>query len=331
MRSLVLEETRRLAWHDVPDPERREEREAIVRPLAVATCDLDAAIVSGRTPYEGPFAFGHECVARVVEGPGTGALVSVPFQVSCGECEKCRRGLTGNCTAVPRLSMYGFGPFGGDWGGFLSDRVRVPFAEHMLTPLPEGVSAEAAASVSDNLADAWRTVGPQLEAEPGGEVLITSLTPSLGLYAAAIALALGAGRVVYCDRDAERLRRAEELGAEAVEGFPERLGSFPITVDVSGEHEGLALALRSTAGDGHCTVASIFFEPATPLPMLEMYTKCVTVTTGRVHARPVAPRLLELMSSGRLQPERVAGTVVAWDDAPDALADNRGKLVISRT
>jgi len=41
MRSLVLEGTRRLAWHEVPDPQRRHEREAIVRPLAVATCDLD--------------------------------------------------------------------------------------------------------------------------------------------------------------------------------------------------------------------------------------------------------------------------------------------------
>jgi hypothetical protein len=48
MRSLVLEDTRRLAWHDVPDPERRHEREAIVRPIAVATCDLDQPMIFGR-------------------------------------------------------------------------------------------------------------------------------------------------------------------------------------------------------------------------------------------------------------------------------------------
>jgi alcohol dehydrogenase len=52
--------------------------------------------------------------------------------------------------------------------------------------------------------------------------------------------------------------------------------------------------------------------------------------TGRVHARPIAPKLLELMASGALRPERVAGRVVAWDDAADALADHREKLVISR-
>ena len=35
--------------------------------------------------------------------------------------------------------MFGFGSFGGDWGGFMSDLVRVPYADHMLVPLPEGV------------------------------------------------------------------------------------------------------------------------------------------------------------------------------------------------
>ena len=40
---------------------------ALVRPLAVATCDLDAAMVSGAAPLPGPFAFGHEFVAEVAE------------------------------------------------------------------------------------------------------------------------------------------------------------------------------------------------------------------------------------------------------------------------
>ena len=48
MRSLILEDTRRLAWHDVPDPERRHEREAIVRPIAVATCDVDPEAMDPR-------------------------------------------------------------------------------------------------------------------------------------------------------------------------------------------------------------------------------------------------------------------------------------------
>ena len=332
MRQVTFIEPGRLEWWDVDEPALEGEVDALVEPVAVATCDLDTAIVAGRAPFEGPFPFGHECVARVVEGPlAAGTLVSVPFQISCGECDKCRAGATGNCQSVPRLSTYGLGQLGGvGWGGFLSDRVRVPYAEFMLSPLPEGVTPEAAASVSDNLADAWRTVGPYLDETPAAEVLVTSLAPSIGLYAAAIALAMGSERVVFCDTDPDRLRRAEVLGAEVVEGFPRRVGHYPITVCAANDHDALSLALRSTANDGNCTVATVFYEQTTPVPMLEMYTKIVTMRTGRVHAKPIAPRLFELIASGRLQPEQVAGRSVAWDDAVEALVEYPEKLLISR-
>jgi alcohol dehydrogenase len=334
MRQLTLVEPHRLEWWDVDDPERRDGRDALVRPLAVATCDLDAPIIAGRTPYEPPIAIGHECVAEVIEagdsGPARGAIVSVPFQLSCGRCERCRRGLTGNCDSVPFLSMYGFGSFGGDWGGFISDVVRVPFADHMLAPIPNGLAAEAAASVSDNVVDGWRLVAPGLERWPGGEALIAGGSPSVGLYAVQVATALGAARVVYCDVEEDRLRKAERLGAEVVEGYPERLGPFPITAMVSAETAALALALRSTAPDGICTSAGIVFQPEVPIPLIEMYTKITTFRTGRPHARPTIPAVLDLMADGALQPELVTDRVAAWDEAPEALEDNRGKLVFSR-
>ena len=143
--------------------------------------------------------------------------MSVPFQVSCGECAACRRGRTGNCRTVPPFSMYGFGQAGSDWGGFLSDTVRVPYADHMLVPLPAGIDPAAVASASDNIADAWRTVGPPLEQEPGAAVLVMGGAGpgSIGLYAAAIAVALGAERVTYVDGDERRRAIAAGFGAEA--------------------------------------------------------------------------------------------------------------------
>jgi alcohol dehydrogenase len=226
--------------------------------------------------------------------------------------------------------MYGFGAFGGDWGGFLSDLVRVPFADHMLSPLPDGVSAEVAASVSDNVVDGWRLVAPGLEQWPGAEVLIAGGSPSVGLYGVQVALALGAPRVVYCDVEGERLRKAEELGAETVEGYPQRLGPFPVTAMVAADPAALALAARSTAPDGLCTCAGIIFERQTPIPLIEMYTKVTTFHTGRAHARPAIPRALELIAAGSLRPEQVTDRTLGWDEAPGALADNRGKLVFSR-
>jgi threonine dehydrogenase-like Zn-dependent dehydrogenase len=317
----------------VDEPRLAGEREALVRPISVATCDLDALLVRGHTPYQGPLAFGHECVAEVVEAEGLdpGTLVSVPFQVSCGECDSCRRGHTGNCTGVQRMSMFGFGSFGGDWGGFMSDLVRVPFADHMLVPLPEGVDPQAAASVSDNVTDAWRTVGPPLEARPGGPVLVVGGAGSIGVYAAGIAVALGAESIDYLDQDEDRLERARLMGANAVEGpYPERRGPYPITVDSSADRAGLACAVRSTEPDGVCTSTGIYFEPETPMPLLEAYTKCFTFHTGRVHARPGIPHVLSLIESGRLRPEVVTAQTVNWDDAAEALADHDSKLVLTR-
>jgi alcohol dehydrogenase len=69
MRSLVLEDTRCLAWQEVPEPQGQHEREAIVRPLAVATCDLDQPMIFGQTPFAMPIHLGHECVAEWSRDP----------------------------------------------------------------------------------------------------------------------------------------------------------------------------------------------------------------------------------------------------------------------
>jgi alcohol dehydrogenase len=308
----------------------------------VATCDLDALIIAGRSPFEPPFPLGHECVAEIVDvGDAVAAFapgqrVSVPFQISCGECEPCRRGRTGNCRGVPWQSTYGFGPHVAETGGFLSDLVRVPFADHMLVPLPQDVAATTAASASDNIVDAWRTVGPLLEREPGAEVLVVGGAGpgSIGLYAAGLAKAVGAERVVYADRDEGRRAVAVELGAELADfdgGLPERLGPFPITVDASADPDGLLLALRSTAADGVCTSTGIYFDGGPVLPLFEMYVKNTTFVTGRCHARPSIPRVLELTARGHFHPERVTSEIVAWDHAADALTGGGWtKLVIER-
>jgi threonine dehydrogenase-like Zn-dependent dehydrogenase len=338
VRQLTLVEAGKVEWGEVEDPVLGGPREAIVRPLAVALCDIDHAIVSGQAPFPGPIALGHEMVAEVVEAADEvasarpGSRVVVPFQISCGECARCKVGQTGDCESVARLATYGFGSFGGDFGGALSDLVRVPFADAMLVPVPDGVESAAVASASDNIPDAWRTVAPPLEDRAGADVLIVGGgARSIALYAVDIAKASGAGSVTYIDTDADRLQVAEALGAEVREGPPpRRAGSFPITVDASGTHEGLACALRSTDAGGVCTCVSIFFESETPLPMLEMYTSGIELRTGRVHARAALPSVLGLVAEGRLHPERVTSRTAGWEDAPEEVLEPQTKLILSR-
>jgi threonine dehydrogenase-like Zn-dependent dehydrogenase len=334
MRSLVLEEARRLAWHEAPEPQRRHEREAIVRPLAVATCDLDQPMIFGQTPFTFPIHLGHECVAEVVEGPDgltPGDRVVIPFQISCGTCEPCRRGLTGNCATVPPLSMYGFGALGGEWGGMLSDLAVVPYAEAMLVPLPEGVDPGVVPSAADNITDGWRTVAPGLAEHPAADVLVIGGNArSSALYAVDAALALGAASVTYVDTDGGRLEVARELGARVVEGEPKRsLGTFPVTVDGTATPEGLVAALRLTDWGGRCTTIGQL-APEAPLPLFELFTRGVHLHIGRSMARPAIPAILDLVAAGRLRPELVTSATVPWDDAPEALLEPATKLVISR-
>jgi threonine dehydrogenase-like Zn-dependent dehydrogenase len=334
MRSLVLEDARRLAWHETPEPRRQHEREAIVRPLAVATCDLDQPMIFGMTPFALPIHLGHECVAEIVEGPEgltAGERVVVPFQISCGACGPCRRGQTGNCASVAPVSMYGFGALGGEWGGMFSDLALVPYAEAMLVPVPSGVEPAAVASGADNIPDAWRTVAPALAERPAADVLIVAgMGRSIALYAVEMALALGAASVTYLDTDPDRLRLAQRLGAKALEGKPERsLGTFPITVDGSGTPEGLVATLRLTEWGGRCTCIGQL-TPEASLPLLELYTRGVHLHIGRVMARPLIPAILELVAAGRLHPQLVTSATASWDDAPQALLEPHTKLIVTR-
>src|SRR4051812_16955281 len=334
MQQLTFLEAGKLEWQDVPEPVLENDGQALVRPLTIATCDLDAPLLHGRTPYRGPFGIGHEGVGEVidvgdkVEGLQPGQKVTISFQIFCDECGPCREGRSGSCEATPLMAMYGLN-LGGDWGGFVSDTVRVPYANAMLYPLPDAIDPVAAASASDNIPDAWRTVGPQLADRPGAEVLVAGGVGSIGVYAAGMAVALGASKVVYVDDDPGRRGMAADYGAETLDAYPERLDPFPITVDASARHEGLTLALRSTAPDGICTSTGVYFERETPIPLLEMYTKGMTFRTGRVHAGPAIPHVLDLIEGG-WDAAAVTSRTVTWDDAAEALIEERGKLVITR-
>jgi len=333
VRQLQFVERGKLEWREQPDPKLEGDGEAIVRPVALATCDIDVAFVQGRYPAES-FAFGHECVGEVtdvgdaVKTVKPGDLVSIPFQISCGECARCRAGQSGNCESVPRLSTYGL-PIGEDYGGFASDSVKVPYPDAMLVPIPDGVEPATVASLSDNIPDAWRCVAPALAERPGAPVLVALGAGSIALYSVAIALALGAERVDVVGGNERERELAAKLGAKVLdEGFPRRAGFYPITVDASADPEGLACICRSTDADGIITSIGIYFEP-TPMPLLDMFTQGVTFVTGRPHVRQLMPDVLELVREGKFDPDPVTVNRVSWDDAAEALSDLRAKTVVA--
>jgi alcohol dehydrogenase len=339
MRALTVSAGGRMRWTSVPVPALPGPDGAIVRPVAVATCDIDPLIALGASPFPLPLQLGHECVAEVIEtgervtSVAPGQRVVVPFQISCGSCPACRAGNTANCLAVPPASMYGFGVAGGHWGGAYGERLAVPWADAMLVPLPPGIAPAAAASVADNVCDAYRHVAAYLpgllEADAGAEVLIigsitrrTAISGSVPLYTGLIARALGARRISVVERRPAVRARAEQLGLEVLRPQDvRRRPPAPLVPEASGHPAGLRLALASTAPDGVCSSIGSLHRRAS-VPVLAMYARNVTLHVGRTHARTLIPHVLELISAGRLHPEAVTSTLDSLDTAPDALREH---------
>ncbi len=122
---------------------------------------------------------------------------------------------------------------GTEFGGAFSDLMLVPFADHMLVGLPEGVDPMTAASASDNIADGWRAVAPHLKVRPGASVLVVGGgAKSVGLYAAGIAVALEAGHVLYLDDDEDR-RRRERARCHRRASSVSRPGALPASSSTS--------------------------------------------------------------------------------------------------
>jgi threonine dehydrogenase-like Zn-dependent dehydrogenase len=368
MRELNFLSTGNLKWMEREDPVLISGDDAIVRPIVVSRCDgdtlplhhrvsramqvglkaglIDPSVgsICGRVPFQGPFAIGHEAIAEIiavgpdVTGLNVGDKVVVPWSVSCGTCALCMRGLTSKCLTTRNgstLAAYGFGPASGSYGGMVSDLLRVPFASHMLVPLPAGLDPLRVAAASDNLADAWRTVVPYLQQLPGATVLVLGGgAKSIGLYAAGLAAAHGAGAVDYLDTSDNRLTRAAKLGANAHRqarngAVPNRRG-YDIVVEASSRTSGVRRAIRATAPGGVCTAVGYYVATNTGVPLMHMYANDITLHLGVSHPRAVLPELLDWINTNDFPAEEVTSSLVSFDDAPQAYAERTTKLVLHR-
>lgn len=165
---------------------------------------------------------------------------------------------------------------------------------------------------------------------------------SIGLYAAAIAVALGSPKVDYMDYVVARLEIAESLGANPIQipkkqcatwyrrNAPRRNRGYPITVDASAAREGIVFAIRSLAPGGTCTSVGYYFQNGTSLPLMQMYANSSTLHTGISNARADLPGVLELIKSKKFQPEKITTVLADWDDAPEAFLERTTKVVAHR-
>lgn len=349
MQQLNLVEPGKLEWREAPMPVLDSDHSAIVRPLTVSTCDIDGLMIRGEARSRRNMPLGHEGegiiveIGDKVEKFSLGDRVIIPWKIACGSCISCERGHTAQCIPAPPVNCYGFIT---DRGGFLADGVLVPWADSTLTPMPAGTDPVQICGVADNISDGWRAVAPYLKERPGGTVLICGFKSpgSIGLYAAGIAVSLGAARVVYADHDLDRLQIAEALGAEAYDLKAQDLatlksdlksftGGFDITVDGGGNGQWLTDLFHLTAPAGVCvsTAGLLYENQEVILPVYELYQKSASFHTGFVHTHSLIEEPLKLVASGQFDPSPVTTQVVKWEEAGEALLEPFTKIIITRS
>jgi glutathione-independent formaldehyde dehydrogenase len=230
MKALVYKGPYEIGVENVEDPRIEHPNDVILRLTTTCICGSDLHMYEGRAGADDGMVFGHENLG-IVEEVGDavvslrkGDRVVVPFNISCGFCKNCVAGFTAFCLTVnPGTAggAYGYvnmGPYRGGQAEFL----RVPFADFNCLKLPEGKAHENDfALLSDIFPTGYH--GTELaEVSPGESVAVYGAGP-VGLLAAYSAMIRGASEVFVVDRIPERLDKAVEIGATAInfdEGDP---------------------------------------------------------------------------------------------------------------
>lgn len=229
MKALTWQGTEMVTIEEVPDPRIEEPTDAIIRVTSTAICGSDLHLYKVLGPYLKPGdILGHEPMG-IVEEVGSeaagrlkvGDRVVVPFNVSCGHCWMCTRGLQSQCETTADHSqdkgaaLLGYTSMYGAVPGGQAEYLRVPQAHYGPIVVPQEGEDERFLYLSDILPTAWQAV-KYGNVTKGSTVTVVGLGP-VGQLAARAALYLGAERVIGVDLVDDRLATASAHGVEVID------------------------------------------------------------------------------------------------------------------
>ena len=225
-----------VTWHgkrdvrvdEVPDPTIQDPTDAIVRITTTAICGSDLHLYEVMGPFMGEGdVLGHEPMG-VVEEVGSevstlkpGDRVVIPFQIACGHCFMCDRGLQTQCETTQvrdqgmGAALFGYTKLYGEVPGGQAEYLRVPQAQYGPIKVPNGPPDERFVFLSDVLPTAWQAF-EYADVPKGGSLAVLGLGP-IGDMTCRIALQRGVETVIGVDLVPERLERARKRGVEALD------------------------------------------------------------------------------------------------------------------
>ena len=360
MQGLVYRGPRQVAVEDVEQPRIEDQTDALVRITTTNICGSDLHMYEGRTSVEEGKVLGHENMGIVEEVGGAvgrvkvGDRVSVPFNISCGTCRNCESGWTSFCLRTnPNEgtdgAAYGYANMGPYPGG-QAEYLRVPYADFNLLRLPPGDDHERDFTM---LSDIFPTGyhGTELAGVACGDTVAVFGAGPVGLMAAHSAFLRGASQVWVVDKEPDRLRLAEEIGAtpvdfsatSPVEAIMEATGGVGADRGVEAvgyqahdpagqEHPELVLdnlvqCVRSTGGIGVVGVYmpsdpgaanSLAAEGRVAWSYGQFFTKGQQMGTGQAPVKRYNRQLRDLIVAGRARPGWIVSHELPLSEAADA-------------
>jgi threonine dehydrogenase-like Zn-dependent dehydrogenase len=270
MKAVVWNGKRDVRVETVPDPEVREPTDAVIRVTSTAICGSDLHLYEVLGPFLEPGdVLGHEPMG-VVEEVGAevtqikpGDRVVVPFNIACGHCFMCDRGLQSQCETTQvrehgkGAALFGYTKLYGQVPGGQAEYLRVPMAHYGPIKVPEGPPDERFLFLSDVLPTAWQAVAYASVPE-GGTLAVYGLGP-IGQMCVRVAKQRGAERVLAVDLVPERLELARKYGAE--------------TIDWAGGADAVDVVLERTDGRGADAVIDAVGMEAHGAPVTSLMQK----------------------------------------------------------
>ena len=345
MKALVYRGPGIRALEDKPDPTITTPTDAIVRIVKTTICGSDLHIMKGDVPtVEVGRILGHEGVG-VVEQVGqnvstfkVGDRVLISCISSCGKCTNCKAGMYSHCEN------------GGGWilgnliDGTQAERVRIPFADNSLYPIPDGADEEALVMLSDILPTGFECGVLKGQIKPGDTVAIVGAGP-IGLAALLTAQFYAPAEVIMIDIDPNRLEFAKKFGATKTINNAD--GKAVAQVMAHTKNRGVDVAIEAigivssfdicqaiVAAGGHLANIGVHGKPVT-LNIDKLWSHNITLTTRLVDT-VTTPMLLKSVMAGRLKPTqlithhfKLSELMQAYDTFGNAAKERALKVIIT--
>jgi S-(hydroxymethyl)glutathione dehydrogenase / alcohol dehydrogenase len=347
---------------DKPMPEIEHPGDAIVRVTRACICGSDLHLYHGLMPdTRVGQTFGHEFVG-VVEEVGSGVRnlqagdrVIVPFNIACGQCYFCLKGLTSNChNANPNATavgaIYGYSHTTGGYDGGQAEFVRVPYADVGPMKIPDDIDDDDAALCTDAYPTGYQAA--EMAGIKRGDAVVVFGAGPVGLFAARSAWFMGAGRVLVVDEYDYRLEFArrfaqcetlnfrdvadpvwslkkatdwlgwdaaiEAVGCEARgSAFQRALGVRPFKLQ-GGSATALFWAIDSVRKGGVVSLVGAFGPTMNLVNIGAAMNKGLTLRMNQASVRRYLPRCIEHIQAGHIRPKDVITHRLPLEEVADA-------------